>query len=457
MSKKFIVAAIVAMLAFGATAMATGSRIETLGNQGDYLEDDTNIFGNPATLAYYQNCVLLHMGGAQGGDMMAFGGGSYGVSDELTIALIVARNPSFEQGGIGTIIGNVIDPTVGVDLDGDGTDDIFPGGFNVNVGAPLPGDPPNLAIDWVNPFDIILAYQMDDLAVGISYYMANGKLKMIDDLPVPGTDDTESYIVKARLHSIKLGASYDMDDMKVEGWFHWDPYSVVSNYEYDAEIAGADYDSEQILKGSKILLGGRVLYSMSDNVTIIPTINYSRTTGSVTVDTDPNLVLPTGGDEEDVSEDYTVQNLKVGAAAQYKEDKIMVIGSLGLLWSKVVQDLAIDDDSDYEYTGTEKYFAVPVAAMGIEYEANKILTIRGGLDTTTMWAANTGMEEASDNTGDTLDRSGLLTVQSTTAAIGVGLTFGNLVIDGTLGNMFLSDEDGSGVNLLSQLDMKYKF
>ena len=147
MSKKLIVAAIVAMLAFGATAMATGSRIETLGNQGDYLEDDTTIFANPATLAYYQNCVLLHMGGSDGDDM-AFGGGSYGVSDELTVALIVARDPSLEEGGIGTIIGSTLDPTVGVDIDGDTVLDII--SFTHPWG--LPGDPPNLAMDWMNPF-----------------------------------------------------------------------------------------------------------------------------------------------------------------------------------------------------------------------------------------------------------------------------------------------------------------
>jgi len=455
MSKKLIVAVIVAMLAFGATAMATGSRLETLGNQGDYLEDDTNIFGNPATLAYYQNCVLLHMGGYDGGDMMAFGGGSYGVSDELTIALIVARNPSFEEGGIGTITGLVMDTTVGgmVDIDGD----TIPDTFTFDDGWGLGGTPPNAAIDWENPFEIIVAYQMDDLALGISYYLANGKLNWQDDLPNPGTDDEESYIVKARLHSIKLGASYDMDDMKVEGWFHWDPYSVVSNYEYDPE-SGPDYESEQTLKGSKIVLGGRVLYSMSDNVTIIPAINYARTTGSVEIDTDPNISLMSGGNEEDLDQDYTVNELRVGVAAQYKEDKIMVIGSLGLLWSKVLFEASIDDASDYEYTSTDKYFAVPVAAMGIEYEVNKILTIRGGLDTTTLWAANTRLLEEEDAAGELEDESLLTTYQSTTAAIGVGLTFGNLVIDGTFGNMFLSNENGTSEgNLLSQLDMKYKF
>jgi len=64
MSKKLIAAIIVAVLAFGATmAMATESRIETLGDQGLYLMDDTNIFTNPATVAYYPNMVIMHMGG----------------------------------------------------------------------------------------------------------------------------------------------------------------------------------------------------------------------------------------------------------------------------------------------------------------------------------------------------------------------------------------------------------
>ena len=70
-------------------------------------------------------------------------------------------------------------------------------------------------------------------------------------------------------------------------------------------------------------------------------------------------------------------------------------------------------------------------------------------------------EEEED--GDELaDNSLMQTVQSTTANIGAGLTFGNLMIDMTFGNFVLTNEDGNdgldgGPNLFSHLDAKYVF
>jgi hypothetical protein len=453
MSKKLIVAALVAMLAFGATAMATGSRVETLGGQGLYLIDDTNIFSNPATVAYYQNCMLLHMGGADGGDMYAFGGMSMAIGDSLTLAGIAARNPMYEEGDISRVTSHAItQASLSLDLDGDTVIDIVtvPPTFNPVWNLDGLGDadaPLNQVVDWENPAEIIAAYKVGDLALGASYYLANGKLVSEDDLA------ETTYTATARLHSLKLGLSYKMDNMQPEAWFHWDPYSVKTELEIDP----IDVTYEETLKGSKIVLGGRLFYTLNDNMTVVPAINYSRTTGSVTIDSDPDIAISASGDEEDLGQDYTINTLEAGVSLQYKADKVFVVTSAGLLWSKALVEYSIDDASDYTDDLTTKDFAIPVVAMGIEYQATQMLTLRAGMKTTELWAATTLLEEEEDTTGDLTDTSDLATGQVTTAAIGMALTFGNLVVDATFGDWVLVNEKGGGPNLFSAIDIKYKF
>jgi len=110
MSKKLAIVVLLAVVAFGASnAMATASRMETLGQTTGlaYVADDTSIFNNPGTVGYYGNAFMLHLGGVDGGDMMAFGGVTMNLGKMLTLGLVFARNPGYEEGLIGSVLGPV--------------------------------------------------------------------------------------------------------------------------------------------------------------------------------------------------------------------------------------------------------------------------------------------------------------------------------------------------------------
>ena len=447
MSKKLLVAAVVAILTFGATmAMATESRIENLGAQGLYLMDDTNIFTNPATEAYYAKVLRLHMGGMGSyygidADMWAYGGGTMALGEAITFGVFFARNPGFEMGGIGRVIGDAVD-----------------GGFFYPYftydpdGVPNSGDEVpfanNAVIDWMNPFDVILAYKMGDFALGISYYLANGKIDAKDDLA-----DNE-YVARSFLHSLKIGMSLKMGNMKPEAWFHWDPFSMKTKYTSDHDTPFGSLTEN--LTGNKFQLGARLFYNMNDNLAIVPAIVWENVSAKLKMDSDdPDIGL------DNLGQGYKYNSIETGVSAQYKADKLFLVGSLGLRWSKF--DLNLDmDHSKFEDNYSDRLFAVPVAAMGLEYQATKLITFRGGINTTAVWAAEKLAEDAKDDSGAKLvDNSELVTEQQTVASIGCGLNFGNLIIDATFGNFVLVGENGgvigSGPNMFSALDAKYVF
>jgi hypothetical protein len=499
MSKKLLIAAVVAILTFGATmAMATESRVETLGNQGLYLMDDTNIFGNPAAAAYYPKMVKLHMGGYVKGDssesdssdsnadIFAYGGGNMTIGKSLTLGVFVARNPNFEtEGGIGVVTANAM--VTGWPLTAfnhqQWTPDTNHSGIPVDTGDvlipgqwrnPQPCDVTSSAgtvedkdghitcepiVQWMNPIDIILAYKVGDLAVGISYYLANGKLDANDDIA-----DTE-YVSKTRLHSMKVGLSYKTEKIQPELYFHWDPYRAKTKF---TQNGNPDITLNEKLTGNKLVFGGRMFYNMSNKVAIVPAIVWEHVGGKMDLSYDPpwSMSRPYGGvtvnyNEGDLGQSYKINSIQTGLSAQYKADKLFLVGSLGLLWSKAVVELDIDN-TEFDAINTHKNFAVPVAAMGLEYQATKIMCLRGGINTTTIWASDKVSNEKTElNNQKVVDNSTLNTYQKTSASIGLGLTFGNLGVDMTFGNMFLTGENGTspgdGPNLFSALDMKYVF
>ena len=480
MKKKLIVAAVVAMIAFGAiSAMATDARKETMGNQGLYLMDITNLFVNPATMAYHRNNVLIHMEGydGSGDDLKAFAGGTIGIGDALTIGFFAPRHPSYEEGGIGTVKSLATNPyylpvTTFLDVIPYTSYPLTYLNMYYDAGTGLwehPAEDASAMKDWHNPFEIMLSYMVgDSLSLGISYYLANGKMHFENDKPsvliagVPTTfmDDSETMTVKSKLHSLKLGLSYKMDNIVPEAWFNYSPYSMIMNYEYNP--SGMDSETiDQSLKGRKFAFGARVFYNMSDNMTIVPAINYEMTNGRVEMDFDPNHDYGPNTDETDLDTLFKVNTLITGVSLQYKADRLFLVGSAGLKWSKVLAEYTCDtNDIDYQLTTKQKDFAAPILALGIEYQATKLLTLRGGLDTTTMWAASTSLTTMDIDSDTYVDNSMLDTYQKTSASIGMRTTFGNLYIDYVLGNMFLVNEegnDGDGPNLFSNIDIVYQF
>ncbi len=459
MSRKLIAAVIIAVLALGSSmAMATESRVETLGNQGLYLMDDTNIFTNPATAAYYPNMLRLHMGGSDeagdGQDMHAYGGGTVTVMDMLTVGTFFARNPGDEMGpGMTMIMGDAVNPSK-VDHDGDPATPAIPGFAAQDFDGDGVLDDPyqNRFLTWENPFEIMGAFQAGPMKVGISYYLANAKIHYEDDEATGAV--TEEYNGKSVLHSVKLGASMDMDGMKPEGWLVISPFSINTEDEWED---GTTIEEE--LTGNKFELGGRLFFPMSDSVSIVPALRWENASAEVDISNDDNTTL------DELSQEYTFNSIETGVSVQYTADKLFIIGSAGILWSAAEQTIENSNTGvDYEGTFEENDFAMPVVGMGLEYMARDWLTLRGGMNTTTIWARTENVDEEEDDSGTLVDETTLATEQRTSASVGMGLHLGNLTLDATFGNWVLVNEDGgedgngnAGPNLYSSLDAKYVF
>lgn len=455
MSKKLVVVLLAAMLTLGVSiAQATPSRLETLG-QGTglvYVQDDTDIFYNPATLGYYRNVGLLHMGGYSG-DMYALGGLSLGLGDMLTVGLIFARNPSYELGALSVMwwANAALDPAGSLTSPKWLWNDnwaAYPGTYTVDIATSIGGY--DAAMEWMNPIDIILAAKLGNMQLGVSWYTASGKHESTyeDDSPA---DYSET--LKSRINALKVGLSADMGNVMPEVWFHWVPFKVSSTWEDD--IANTEINRE--LKGRRFNLGARAFYKMSDAVTIVPAIEWSNVNGDVSIDTTPDF-YPTSVStiiEEDLSENYKGNRINAGIGLNYAVDKVLVATSIGLQWYSFTRTLEVDglDGSEEE---VRKWLALPVVGLGVEYQATKIVTFRGGISTTTIYARYRN-EDSADTAGSlNYEDTSSTTAQNTTASVGVGLNFGNLVIDLTAGNLLVAGEPAT-FSLFSALDAKYKF
>ncbi len=471
--KVFLLLLVVVFLVGAAESRATLSRIETLGQQGLYLMDDTNVFDNPATINFYRDCLFIHMGGDMpagvGGDLSAVGAISFALGDSLTLGL-VAGGPGamvlVNQGSITAIKYDAVDFM----------NNLFIDPLGVYPGVPNRTYPPNkVESDWKNPFQVILGYKMRNIKLGLAYISMTGAYEFQDN--VNGIE-WEQY---SNLHIFQLGMSMNMGKLQPEAWLHFAPYWIRSDYTNRA----ADYESQQQLEGGKFVLGGRLFYNMSENLKVVPAITWEHVTGEVETDTDPDVWLTLDGlnyfPEDEINHEYLVDDFQVGVNMQYTEGGffgLLVTGSLGLKYSRWERKIEVDyRDTDYEQTTglaempipglpkASKYFAAPVAALGIEYWTNPTFCFRGGLSTTSVWAASLIEDEKTDTAGNkTTDESAMKTVQKTQAAVGMGLHFGNMLIDATFGNWFLVGEDGgnpamggSGPNLFSHLDVKYKW
>ncbi len=457
MSKKITTLTVVVILLFGiSNAFATASRMEALGNQGLYLTDDTNPYSNPSCQSYYPDRLSIHMGGIYGGDVSAIAGISLGLTDKMVLGLVVGGPGALVmivEGGINTIKTNAIlhNPyTLRPKAFNEYFEDLLPLGST-------PPSPNRVDTGWMNPIGAILAYKSGNTAVGLGYVFVNGKYEENDEISDTDLDE------KAVMHAMQIGVSTKMGKTMLEAWIHWYPYSVKSKY------TDSVMESAEDLTGNRLNLAGRLIYSFSDTVTIVPAFSWERVTGDVNFDTTPDTDLGLAAPYDDLTEEaldqtYLLDEVITGLNIQYHTGGffgLLITGTVALEWNRWYRELEINE-TDFNSKHNEKEFLAPRAALGIEYWANKTFCFRAGVSTSTLWAATVVEDDNVDVDGTITEAIETMeTVQVTTAAVGLGLHFGKLLIDGTFGNMFLAGEDGDlmgdGPNLFSNLDLKVRW
>jgi hypothetical protein len=457
MSKKFVIVALMAVLAIGASvAQATPSRMDTLGQNTGlvYLQDDTNIFANPADLANYRKMVWLHMGD-DSSDLTAYGGLSLGIGEMLTLGIIVGRNPSFEEGGgIGAVMGDVIGGSGGgypANFLNHWNASALPNYSSAGTNAASITGVPTGAMVWMNPIDLMLAVKLGNINLGASWYYANGKAtnKYTDDFPTD-TDEKQT----AKLTAWKFGLSTTMGNLTPEVWFHYSPFHLKSVWNDNV----ADTDATRKLDGRNFDIGAHVIYKMSDHLVLVPKIDYNNISASAKIDTNPDF-NPTGiafRTEGDLTEKYTGGMINAGIGINYSIDKLLVATSVGLQWFHFKQELSIDG-LDGSVDETTKWIAIPVVGIGLEYQATKVLVLRGGIARSALYTKSTDITQADVLGSLNYKNTNTISAEApVTANLGLGLHFGNLVLDLTAGDMIIQGEAGSN-NLFSAADLTYKF
>ncbi|MCD6380528.1 hypothetical protein J7M07_08820 [bacterium] len=320
--------AVIMIAALAVPVMATNSRLEALGDVGNYIEDDANIFNWPATLPSYANIVLV--------DLMYHHDAMYGFIYGLG-----------EYGDYGTIGLFFMESTRG-------PNDIWD-----NVSAPgYWKDYDCYDYSLYNKYDLVYAYEMDKMTLGLRFSRAS-ELSSYDD-PVDTNDEEDSYAYTT------IGASVRMDindDMYADLGFD---YTMVS---YTDENTG--YGDITDDAGMKMDFNARLFYDYNETITLVPYVGFGMAEYNLKAD---SAAAYFGGD---LMSGVKAMNFTLGIAADFKvnEDNMLVFGIEPFRYMKA-------EPSEYATGVTGSWegsiVTMPRFLLALETDVKDWLTVRTG-------------------------------------------------------------------------------
>jgi len=349
MKKIFLITmAAIMITAFAVPAMASGSRLASLGDVDNYIEDSGNIYKWPATLPSFANCIKIDIWpGGMGSYGFIYGLGEYG--DKGTIGLFFMENTS-------------------------GPNDVF----DVDPGW----------LDWdrfstglANKYSVIYAYEMDKMALGLNFSRASS-YDLHDD-PVATLDDENSSAYTT------IGASVRMDindDMYADIGFD---YTMIS---YTDEIFGPVVGDLTEDTGTKMDFNARLFYDYSEAITLIPYLGFGMADYNITGE---DAAAYFGGFNASGAK---ATNFKLGIAANFEvnEDNMVILGIEPFSMAKA-EPSAYAQGVTGSWEG--KMVTMPRFLLALETDVKDWLTIRTGctkaLNKTTT-TVNNGTDETVD-------------------------------------------------------------
>ena len=329
--KKFFGLIVAAVLVAGLAmpAFATDSRVTALGGTGNYLEDDYNIFNWPATLPSYTNMVWISVN-----HYRYYSFGEFGLDHDY-FTMIGATYGFGEDNKYGTL-----------------------GMFFYNWAPPLNmiGGYDDVFTDYLNSkFDIIYAYPMESLTIGIHFTRADE----YDYVKEEHTDTTE---VSQAYTTIGAGVRFDLGDNAygdVAFDISFGSYSDDSNDYYGTVEPDANMS---------YAFRARVFYAYNDEITLVPYLGYSyydfRLKASMH---DSAFAANNWGDKG------MMFNFGVGANVKVNEDNLLVFAIEPFDYYKYEPSQAPDTiEASYTYTVMPRFF------LAIESDVKDWLTFRAG-------------------------------------------------------------------------------
>ncbi|MBN1886236.1 MAG: hypothetical protein JW876_12035 [Candidatus Krumholzibacteriota bacterium] len=338
-----LILAVTITAALAAPAMATQSRLRAMGDVGNYIEDDANIFSWYATLPSYSNLVLIEL---QNDDMVW---GDYWMSDN-------------GEGDYGDWVRGTYGLTYALGEDGHyGTLAMFfqEGAFGINpfssyydMYAPWSGA--YLFSDWLwEKWNVMYGYAMDGMSFGLYFARAD---QMYKEEWTDGEDEE-----KMAYTTIGVGARFDIGD---------DMYADLA---FDVSM-GSYLDSEtsygEITEDANMALGfrGRLFYEKSETITLVPYFSYKMFDFSLQADSADFY-----DDDECYGSKGMMFDFGVGANIMVNDDNLIVFAIEPF---KYMKGEPSDCLGDYSFEGS--ITTMPRFLMALESDVRDWMTFRTG-------------------------------------------------------------------------------
>lgn len=392
-----------------------------------FLEDSTNVFMNPALATIYRNRIdiSLGIGAGNGLTLEPMGGALLGNSD-FTFGLYLNREA--DRYSDQRAMSAALEPLYGAGL----------------------GSTPRYL-----PVDIILAFDLGGVSLGIGVYAAFGRTSEYSEAFVVADDPDDSVVTEATTGSHYISASFgvaaDTRKLAPQGWFRFtsvsdwqDTLSYLWSQGPDGEIENHYTDVTQGLKAAISASGGfRMPVKLRKGLALVPALSIAY--GRSSVFRDQRLLNLASEDDELIS---SALSLTVGTAINYRPtDSLLAVFTISadVVNKSWTWDNMESGDSRIDARGSNTELRLPVVTIGAEADLLAHLRVRGCIRAGMAVGMNAGGDEMRvSNDLVSLSNSNDTAVDPLlSASFGLSFPFEPLDIDLTVGGDLVSAEQGS--------------
>ncbi|MCO4769326.1 MAG: hypothetical protein KDA24_04795 [Deltaproteobacteria bacterium] len=451
--------AALSLLAVPSTASADRARVQSLGGIDLVIEDDSNIYFNPAHIGAYSNRAWFSLGVTGSGGAVGFdpmGGGAVQIKRVFNLGVVLNRSPL--QYGFDAALWPVLEAYI-------------PGGFGGVLSGPE--GPSETTAPLRFPVDLFVGYGNKDtpVRVGLNVYYAGGANRdySLDDDNQDGLENTTVEKIQSHLLNVTVGVAggRTTDRVRPEGWIRMGLGSAWSDRQsFREETTGATPTVDRILsldRDLRVGVGGRVHIgdpSSLRGIVVSPSLRYDIAGGAMRFD--DNLVNP-DSDAEEMIRRAMAHAIQVGVGVAGRVDDLRVIGAIALNIDNLnVFDQVNGQGPDIEQTRTDNWdFSLPDLSVGAEYHVLPPLVVRAGVRSTLVAGRTIELEqnfEGSEEDPFQLDANQSIRTKPASMGFeangGIGLRVRRFSLDATLGGLFLGQGQAS---FLSRVDMSFSF
>jgi len=451
-----------ALLALPGSALADRARVQSLGGVDLLIEDESDIFLNPAHVGAYSNRVWFSMGVTGSGGAVGFdpmGGGAVQIKQVFNLGIVLNRSP--RAYGFDKALWPVLNAYI-------------PGGPGGTLAGPE--GPSEVTAPLRFPVDLFVGYGNDDtpVRVGVNVYYAGGASRdwTVEDNDGDGLDESSVNKLQTHLFNTTIGVAggRTTDRIRPEGWLRVGILSAWSDRQSFRETAtGEEPTLDRILsldRDLRVGAGGRVHIGDPNalrGIVVTPALSYDVAGGAYRYD--DNLQNP-DRDAEEATRNATAHDMQLGVGVAGRVDDLRVFGTAALNATilNVVDTVNGSTDGQLEQSSNMSVdLALPEFSVGAEYHVLPALVVRGGVRSTVGAGRTITTEKTSEGgVNDELltDLEVVQRIATRPVAMGfeanggIGLRVRRFALDATLGGLFLGQGSAS---FLSRIDMSFSF